>query len=71
MLLFLALVAIILGCLCLWFETQDYGNPPWKDAPKALLETSLPAIALAETSFAPADHGLDTSVAGRFLKRAV
>jgi hypothetical protein len=69
MLLFLALVAIILGCLCLWFETQDYGNPPFKGAPQVLLDRDLSAMALVEGSCAPAAHGLDVLVAGRFLER--
>jgi hypothetical protein len=70
MLLFLALVAIIIGCLCLWFETKDYGSPPFKDAPQVLLERDLPAIALVNAWRWPAADGPDGLMAGRFLERA-
>jgi hypothetical protein len=70
MLLFLALVAIIIGCLCLWFETKDYGSPPFKGAPQVLLGEEWPAVALGGPSGAPAADGLGALVAGRFLERA-
>ena len=36
MLLLISLAAIIVGIVCLYLETADYGSPPYKDVPSAM-----------------------------------
>lgn len=57
LLLFFALVAIILACVCLWAEMQDYSTPsqkPWQGAPSVLYQApgawQAPAFAWSDTS---------------------
>jgi hypothetical protein len=56
LLLFFALVAIILACVCLWLEMQDYSSPnqkPWEGAPAVYYQIPAPeagqAVSLAST----------------------
>jgi hypothetical protein len=48
MLLLISLAAIITGIVVLYFETRDYGSPPYKDAPSVMLRVDRAAgLALA------------------------
>ena len=43
MLLLIALAAIIIGIVCMVFETADYGSPPFKGAPSVMLRVDRTA----------------------------
>jgi hypothetical protein len=44
----LALVAIIIGCICLYFEVADYGSPPFQLGLSAPLDVGQPVVATAQ-----------------------
>jgi hypothetical protein len=43
----LALVAIIIGCICLYLEVADYGSPPYQLSLSAPLDVDQPLLAAA------------------------
>jgi hypothetical protein len=64
-LLFFALVAIIVACVCLWFEMQDYASPnqkPWDGVPSVSYQA--PGPSLAWTNERPAGLTADPRAAG-------
>jgi hypothetical protein len=54
-LLAIALVAVIIGCVFLYLEVADYGSPPYPEGGVVFNSSAMPVFSLAswETSFFP------------------
>ncbi|HID75196.1 MAG TPA: hypothetical protein EYP56_04275 [Planctomycetaceae bacterium] len=66
-LLAMALLAIIVACVCLFLETSDYGSPPYEGAPQVWTgaEGVVGATAVAVRSTAPETIPVDGAHSAR------